>query len=513
MFAQGFINAGLGVIYFAFLSRALSGFEGEMGVYAILVFLVSLPSSIGVFALPSAAVRYVAKYQAEKDSNKARAVVVRIMQIGVLSSIVTFVVLFVPAEWLSSVMLGTSSYALLLRLIAVASVFNIFYVIISAFLQGLQKMAELATIGLIYTFVSNILGVYLIFSGWRLYAVAYSWVVAFSSASIIGLILIARHVGIWGKPHEIKPLFKFSMPLYVSGAVGYFVGWVDQLILVSYMSLLYGAAEAQNILGIYYVAVRASLVTGLFASSIVTALFPHLSELYARNGSDSLRDAFRVSTRYSVLIGFPLIVGLATLAYPVILLFSGTSYVQATMPLIIISIATAAATIGVAISPILMTIERTTAVSILSVISIALSTFLSYFALAYLNLGMVGTAWARTFATVIGLVLNLYVLSRYVPISIDTESLWKASAASVFLVLSIIGLDLARKSLFVGSYQFLVIGWRLLPIYVVVGAVGYFVALIALKGIKKHDVKLVEEYLPKRLRRFATWIEKIAVND
>lgn len=511
LFIQGLFNSVLGVIYFIFLARAVSDRPEEMGVFAILVFVLSLPPVLGTFALPSAAVKYISQYIAENDAEKARSVVVRTLQIGVLSSSIVFVLLFAPAEWLSSVMFNTSDYAPLLRIVALASVFNILYVLVSAFLQGLQKIDLVAWIGILYTLVQNSVGISLILLGWRLYGVVISWFSAFLIASAAGLIMTSRHLGILGKSHPIGSLFKFSRPLYVSSAVGNFVGWVDQLLLVSYMGFLYGVVEAQRLLGVYYVAVRASIVPSLFSSSIVTALFPQLSELYARQGANGLKDAFRVSTRYSVLIGLPLIVGLATLAYPVIIVFAGWQYIEATEPLIIISIAAAIGTLGVAAGPIMMALARTGIVSVISVISVILSFLFSYLALAALNLGMVGTAWARTFAAIIGLALSLYALSRYVSVSFDKEAIWKASAASALLVFSIFALDFVRKLFSPASYQFLVIRLHLLPVYVIVGGLAYFLGLVLLRAIKKRDIELIEEYLPRRLRRIAGLMEKIAV--
>ncbi|NIP67429.1 MAG: oligosaccharide flippase family protein, partial [Desulfobacterales bacterium] len=83
-------------------------------------------------------------------------------------------------------------------------------------------------------------------------------------------------------------------------------------------------------------AVQAASVPTLILSAIVTALFPQLSELYAKRGADSLRGAFRVSARYAVLVGFPMFVGLAALAYPVMTVFAGTEYAEAALPLAII---------------------------------------------------------------------------------------------------------------------------------------------------------------------------------
>lgn len=514
LFVQGFVNALSGVVYFSVLTHALSDRPEEVGVYALVVFVLTLPQIFGTFGLPSAAVKYISQYMAENNPDKAKSVITRTLQIGLLSSTVAFVLLFVPAEWLSIMMFKSPEYALILRIVALTSVFSVLMVLASSFLQGLQKMPQVATIGFTYALVQNSVGIFLLYLGWRLYAVVACWLAGLAVASIAGLIITAKYLGIFGKPHEIKPLLQFSIPLYISGGIGFMVGWIDQLFLVSYLSSLpAGAREAQRILGIYRVALQAATVPSLFSTAIMTALFPKLSELYTQQGLNSLRDAFRVSIRYLVLIGFPMIIGLATLAKPTVTLIAGSQYVEAAGPLIVVSIASLLAILGVAVSPILMTLERTNIVSALSIISVISSAFLSYVFLAYLGLGMIGTAWARTIVTAISLALSLYVLTRHVPISFDKEALWKASAASAFMVLAILGLDLVRKLLSSDSYQFLVIRLQMLPIYALFGALAYFLCLIALRAIKKHDIELVEDYLPKNLRRMATWLERFAAAD
>lgn len=514
LFAQGFLTSIIGLVYFIFLAHAFSdpSEQWQMGAFALLSFILSLAQVFGPLALTSAAIKYIAQYLAEGNLEKARAVVARVLQVGLLASTVAFLALFLPAEGVSTLLFRTEENALLIRLVAVCSILVIINVEISSFLQGMQKMRDVAIIGIIYSIVSTSLGIYLLLLGWRLYAVVLGWLLGWLISSVAGLILTFRYLGVSGKVHPLKPLLNFSLPLYVSGGIGLFVSWIDQILLVSYMSLINGPIEAQRILGIYYVAVRASIVPGLFSSAVVSALFPQLTELYAQKGVSSLRDAFRVSTRYSLLIGFPLIVGLATLAFPIIILFGGWQYIEAVEPLIIISISALIGTIGVAIGPILMTMERTRIASVLSVISVTLSFLLSYFALAYLGLGMNGTAWARTIASIINLVLSLYVVSRYVSISIDREALLKASVASVIMVLAIFSLDFVRR-FFSSSSQFLVIRLTQLPFYVLVGAVAYSLSLIALKAVKKSDIELIEEYLPKNLKRVVAWLERFAVAD
>ncbi len=509
MFIQGFANAVYGLIYFVILARNLT--QEEMGVFALMFFILSLPQIFGLFSLPSAAVKYIPQYLAEGKMDKARGVVTRVLQIALLASIVSFLVLFVPADWLSVQLFNRPDYVPLFRILALSSVFNILYVAVFGFLQGLQKMSAYATLGVMYMLIQNTLGAVLVSSGWGLYGVIYGWLIGLSVTSIVGLVITIRNISITRRPHELKPLFKFSLPLYFSGFVGYFMGWADQLILVSYMGLLYGSTTAQEILGVYYVAIRASAVPGIFSSAIVTATFPHLSALYTQQGSNSLREAFHMSSRYAVLIGFPLIVGIAALAYPIILLFAGPAYADATLPLIIISIGTLVGTLGITIGPILMTMERTLIASVLNVISVALSVVFSFIALALLGLGMIGTAWARTLASIISIVLFLYVLNRYVRITFDKEALWKSAVASGFMVIAIIATDLLRGGfLSSGDYQFMLFRLQLLPAYVIIGAVAYFFALLLLKAFKKTDIELFREYLPRGFRRLASLLERIA---
>ena len=465
---------------------------------------------VGTLALQYPAVKYIAQYQAQGDMEKAKGVAVRVLQIGLLMSLVTASALIIPAELWSSLLFSTPEHAILIRIVALASVFSILQVIASAILQGLQRMREVASLGMAMSVIHTSVGILLLLAGWRLYAVVYGWLAGWLVTMIGGLFLTSRYLGFIGKPQPARPLLSYSYPLYVSQIIALFVTWADQLLLVSYMSLLYGATEGQRILGIYYVAIRASIVPSLFANAVVIALFPSLSGLYARQGLGSLKDAFRVSTRYSVLIGFPLIAGVATLAYPIIIVFGGWEYIGAAEPLIIISIGALITTLGLAMGPILMTLERTKIVSLLSVFGVALSLFLSYITVVLLNMSMVGAAWARTFAAIIGLTMTLYVVTRYVPIAFDKESIWKALAASALLVAAIIGVDLIRMVLSPSGYQFLVIRLHLLPIYVAAGALAYFLGLVLLRAIKQQDIEVFREYLPNKLRWAATLLSRFA---
>lgn len=498
IFAQGFLTSIITVVYFVVLARALS--QEDMGVFALLSFLLTLPQVLGTFGLTSAAVKYISQHLAENAPEKAKAVVARLLQVGLLSGVITFLLLF-PADLISTWMFGQSNYALILRLLALCCIFNLLQILVSSFLQGLQKMREVAIINIMYTIIQITLSTYLLLAGFGLLSVVVGWTVGIAATSLVGLILTIKYLGLTSKLYPMRPLLRFSIPLYFSAIVSFFMSWVDQLVLASFTDL--------QSLGIYYVAVRASAVPMLFSNAIATALFPRLSELYTTHGRSSLKDAFRVSVRYAVLIGFPLIIGVAVLAYPTVVLLAGTKYADAALPLIIISLSALVGTLGIAIGSIFLTLERTRIASLLTLLSVGLSFLFSYAALAIFHLGMVGTAWARTISSIATLALNMYVVAHYVPISFDKEAIWKAAAASAFMVLAILGLDLSRMVLSPSSYQFLTFRLLLLPVYIVVGALAYFAAIVLLKAMKKQDLELIQEYLPHKLKWVAKWLRRI----
>jgi hypothetical protein len=81
------------------------------------------------------------------------------------------------------------------------------------------------------------------------------------------------------------------------------------------------------------------------------------------------------------------------------------------------------------------------------------------------------------------------------------------------MVVLIFALDFVRKFFTSPPYQFLVIDLYLLPIYIVVGGAAYFLSLVLLKGIKKRDVELMQEYVPRRLKPVVAILERLAAAE
>ena len=447
----------------------------------------------GTLSLQSASAKYIAQYLAEGRPEKASSVVSRVLQVTLLTSLILGALLFISAQPMSIIVSGTPEWTPVFQVLAFASTFAILTPQMLGFLQGLQKLRELAAVNLIQSVTKHAVAISLLYLGWGLFAVVYGLLVGFLVSVFAGLILTYRSLGTFEKPHPAKPLINFSYPLYISTVLGFVASWVDQLFILPYMG------EAG--LGVYGWAVQAASIPNLISVSIVTALFPQLSELYTKRGKGILREAFHVSARYGVLIGFPMFVGLAALAHPVMIVFAGMEYAEAALPLTIICLALLPTTIGIGINPTLFTLERTKTAALVTLITIFSNATISYITLAHLRLGMIGPAWARFLTALIGLGLGAYALKRILNVTFDREALWKASVACLVMA-TVVTLSRTLESFVSQQY--------LLPFYVILGGTIYFSSLVVLKAIKKKDVELVQEYLPKGLKRLAGWLGRIA---
>ncbi len=489
-------------VWFLLHTKEIAGLtlftESDFGVFTMLSFILALSSTAGILALRSASVKYIAQYIAEGKEEEAKSIFGRVLQVSLVTSTIIVLVLFGVAGVLSSLL---SRSILVFALLPLASALTIFYAQGQGLLQALQKMRTLAMIALMYTVVHYSVAIVLVYLGLGVLGIAASWVVALTLACLATFMVGFRSFGFPTRVHKLKPLLKFSSPIYVAMLLSFVVGWIDQIFVFPFLGI---AA-----LGVYNLAVRASIVPRLIANAIATSIFPKLSELHSTFGVESLKSAFKRSTRYAALLGFPLSLLVATLAYPVIVLFATVRFLDAVAPLAVMCIASLPTIVGSAILPTLYTLERTRVASITLVVSIFLEALFAYLSLVYFNAGLTGVALSRVFGALAQFILGAYVLWLTLKIEFDKEAIWKSAVASIIMVVSIFALELLRAAIEPRSYQLLILRMRQLPIYALVGLVVYALSILGLKAVKREDIDLLHAYLPQRLRWIALLVDRI----
>ncbi|UCG36035.1 MAG: oligosaccharide flippase family protein [Candidatus Bathyarchaeota archaeon] len=505
VFLQGFIHSGLGVLYVWFLlhTKEITGqilfTQENWGLSTILSFVLTLTSTVGILSLRAASVKYISQYLAERKVDRAKSVVSRVLQVSAITSLVEIALLFGLANTLSTSLASTDPNAILIfQLLPLSSVFQILYFQALGFLQGLQRLREFAAIGILYSLTQYSVAILFVYIGYGVLGIVISWIFALALACILSFSVAFRHIGFSRRPHELKPLLSFSFPIYVSGLLTFVVNWVDQIFVFGLMDV-----EA---LGVYNIAVRASFVPNLVSIALIISLFPKMSEMRSKLGTESLRDAFRASTRYASLIGFPVSLLVAALAYPIIVLFATVRFSEAAIPLVVMCVAAIPTILGSAILPALYTLEKTKIASLIGIVSIFLEGFVSYVLLSRLGADLSGVAFSRLVAALAAFVLGTYVVRKSLKVKFDKEAIWKSAISSLVMVFSILAMELLRYIAAPSSYEFLVLRVRQLPVYAIVGVAVYVLSLVALKAVKGRDIKLLDNYLPSRLR----WIARLA---
>ncbi len=511
LFIQSLLAQVIGIIYFMILARFFPVINPnigspKMGVFQFMNFIVVLSNVLGALALPQAAAKYIPQYLAKKQKEKANSVAVRHFQVALITGLITSLIVFFSSDFIAANFFENSKWvsaeqvSLLLKVTSASCLLTNIMSFVSGTLLGLKKIGELALMNLTFNVLQSFLVIALLFLGFDLFAVTIGWAVGFLAATVLGAAITLKSFRLRGTPHPLKPLLSFSLPLYVSAILTFTVNWIDQIFIFSTIS--------PGVFGMYSVIVKAALIPSLIVTSIVMAIFPHLSESYAREGIGSLEDAFSFATRYAVAVGFPMVVGISLIAQPSLVLFAGASYRPMTPYLVILAFATIPAILGVAIGPILLTLERSRVVSLMIIASIVLEALTCYITIIQLGWGIFGAAIARMFAAITNFVLGIYVLKNHVTIKFNRNILWKTTFSCGVMAASLLLLDILRMHI-TGSTEFLVFRLHLLPIYIIVGIIVYATTLFMLKAVKREDLELLREYLPRKLRWIIDLFERI----
>lgn len=111
------------------------------------------------------------------------------------------------------------------------------------------------------------------------------------------------------------------------------------------------------------------------------------------------------------------------------------------------------------------------------------------------------SASARFLASCVSFGMGVYALKRTLNVTFDWEVLWKVLLACILMAVTVF---------LVTTLEGFISALYLFPVYVIVGAIAYFLSLIALKAIKKQDLDLIHDYLPEGFKRIVVWVGRLA---
>jgi len=478
---QNIISTTIGVFGYAFMARMIT--QEQMGVIAGLTLITSLVQLLSDFGLNASIAKFVSELRGREEDSSTyifSAISFRAILILPLAS-----VLFLFSNEISMFIFKASTFSSAIKLIAVDSVLVSFSPLFNNVLWGYSMLKNMAVYGITSTTIRWLTIVFFLVRGYGLNGIIVGWIVGDTFSFFVLSITTSRIVKfsrsiLRNSFKNFPELLKFSWPIYIASVASFLYTWYDRALVLTYLSL--------TELGVYNVAYTAFSVLISVTSSLGSALFPYYGMAYGRNDHSKITLGIRKASRYTMLVLFPLIVGLAVTSKPVITLFAGQEYEGGWIVLAVLSLFGLVYGISPAFSNLLLVYGKTKVILFLNLASIAIS--MVFLPLVWF-LKLAGLAIVRGTASLITFFLSLYFLSKNVKIEIDYSMGLKAIFASVVMALVVLVAQQVAYSKF------------FLSLYVALGGITYVITIKLTRALNDEDFQLVQQVAGEKLAVYA----------
>lgn len=490
IYLQNIVNTLITLLYFPIVLRILS--ETEVGVIATLGMGLALFSILGTLAVPTAVTKNVSECVGKEQLGKVKTMYKRVayfsLTIGIIST-VALLFLFHILEFYTIIDKGFHYLMLLLALDVFISLVSAFQ---EGFLYGLQKFKEMSIIAIANNTVKCGGAVLLLYFNYGVVAVLLGWIIGDILKIVLSVTVIKMLFRNIKDTANTVPLFsrllRYSMPLYGKNILDYLSTYVDRLLLLAFIGF--------SQLAVYNVAITASSILLIISHPITQVLFPKFSELVGKNGERVLKEASIKATRYTSLIYVPAAIGLAAVAYPAMILFAGPQYSDGAVPLAILCLITSLTQVGVAVTPTLLTIEKTRIALEASILSILTNILVSSTLMPFF--GIIGATLGRTSLIIVNFSYIIYSLKKAYGFYLDKDAFIKAWVSSMIMAMVVVTVEIFS------SLQII-----LLPIYISIGTLTYLISLRCLHGINKEDIILLRNFFPKKFNILLDFVARL----
>jgi len=489
LIGRNIANMAISVGAFAIIARLIS--REEMGVVAVVVLISAAAQLVTGFGVGAAATKFVASFDKMKEREKMRQAGYSCLTVTALVTVIVVVVTYFSADTLASFMFGDGSRANLLRLLTLEIAAMSVNSPLASILIGLKRFKEISLVSVVTFVIRQGLVVGFLELGLGLPGLVLGYGLGDSLSSLVLFAYTWKYLGPPTLGSGFRNLLRFSAPLYLGDAAGFAWTWFDRALLIPLVTL--------SQLGAYNVAVTAFGLLSAMPGAISGTLFPYYSHFYpdtnAKPQTEDLENAIRRASRYVSFFTIPLSIGLAATALPATALLAGSSYADATYPLVILSVSLAAGSLVSALSQVFVVLGKTRTSAGVTIASVAISLLVGMGTVPYL--GIMGASVARGVSLLATLGLSIIFLRRILRLRFDMKAYYSVWLASLPMALAV----LIIQQFFYSKY--------LLPLYVVAGGLVFFLALRPLHAIDQEDLTLLSDFFGPRLAFLVEWMRRL----
>lgn len=304
-FAERFTAQGIHFLVMIIIARRLS--PKEFGLIGMLAIFLAVAQSLIDSGFSQALIRKLNRTDTDKNT---------VFYFNIVVSSILYLLLYLISPWVAT-FYGEPQLCEIMRVICLAVVIDSFAVVPRANYVIAIDFKTQTKATLISAIVSGVIGIYLAYHGYGVWALVYQFV----SNSIVNVIVLwafskwyPKLVYSW---KSFRELFGFGSKLMISGLLDTIYRNIYQLVI--------GKAFSAESLGHF---TNAHKFSDLPSSNLTTVLqrvtYPILCTI--QDDDERLALAYRKFLRLSAFIIFPLMCGLAAVSYPLINLVLGEKW-------------------------------------------------------------------------------------------------------------------------------------------------------------------------------------------
>jgi O-antigen/teichoic acid export membrane protein len=475
------VNYVVALLFYVVLARVLS--RADVGFLSFMMLSMTAFNTLTLLALNSAVVKYVAEFTAAGKDGLAAVVAGKAFRAILFASVPAIMVAFAVISVGNVFSLDAVHAYAVFGMVCTGFVINLtsYY---GGIMFGLGMYFVVTVQNVLYTVLSQFLGLLLAWLGYGLDGVSVGFLVGALVCLCYSVVVLRGRLVKPEGAFSYGELFSYSGPLYASGLIGLWSGWVSLL----FLQLVVGSL---SLTGVYYLVTGGAGFLGILWSSVSSALFPAMSAQLG-NGNDlsGFREWLEGSLRMINILVIPTSVALACVAPTALRIAYGAYYVQGALAFsLVVAVAIFSAYSSI-FGAVLLSSGKTVQVAYIGGFSALLGTVLAPLLAKWFS--VTGAVLSTVSMTLGAFFLGYFFVRRVVNFGLDGYSIRRSVLMTLCLAPVLLGADVLMRS--IGLNEAYVAASDLI-LFIALGAAN----MVLWKPFTLEDVEVVEKAMPSGL--------------
>ncbi|NJE12853.1 flippase [Thermococcus sp. LS2] len=306
----------------------------EYGIFSLTLTVLNVSLLISTLGLQHALPREIAFYKQKRQLSRVKEIITAALTLGIIWSVLITVILIFSSDSIAQIF-HEERLNFTLKLGSFALPFFTLTWIIVSISRGFEKVDEQFYFqNIIYPLIFLFLIIISLFFKFSLAAMLVSYAIAHVITSLTLAFRASKRNILYFNLSYLnketgKALFRFSIPLMLTGILNFVMNWTDTLML--------GYYKSSEIVGLYNVASPLAKLILIFLNSVAFLYAPVATSLYSK-GKEELERTYQLLTKWIFIITLPIFVIMFLFSETIVAFFFGTKYLPASYALRILSL-------------------------------------------------------------------------------------------------------------------------------------------------------------------------------